>query len=557
MSALDTGCPFGFAAGTRGPDQHQGGAIGNGTGERRARSDRPRNFLREPCEGERHRAPTDGEALRATQKRLKRLSYMMTATPGRPEAERESGIPSGYAYMLQFAVHDMVNIEPSVLDAEADPARGGRVLINKRARQLRLDTLYGCASAGRHLDPVDGRLRIGRMAVPPDREAGAPFRDIPRGDSKEPPFAAPEIADTANDRHVILSQLTVLFSLLHNAFVRVQKEGDAAKRFQAARRATASVYRRMLREEVLPAVLHPKVRDLYKEGVRLRTDGAGGVPLEFSHAAMRFGHSMVRSRYQLNSGPGGARQPHRITDLMRRTSERGRTGYVPLTADWLVSWSRFFRIEGHAQHEMAKPNLARPIGPSIVNSLAAESLFRRKAPDSPMALVYADLLSSALAGLWSVPALIAEICRRNGELGVLLLGGEGLQGPRERLEGRIRGWLMGRRERFGLTEADVEALARDPPMYFYVLLESELAGLEAPEADRGRLGPLGSIIVAEVMFGLLERDPDREFDPETLPVELRSCVDGIQSMESLIRFAEEHRERPDAADLRIDEPHFV
>ena len=37
---------------------------------------------------------------------------MMTATAGQPEAERESDIPAGYAYLLQFAVHDTVDSKP-------------------------------------------------------------------------------------------------------------------------------------------------------------------------------------------------------------------------------------------------------------------------------------------------------------------------------------------------------------------------------------------------------------------------------------------------------------
>ena len=62
-------------------------------------------------------------------------------------------------------------------------------------------------------------------------------------------------------------------------------------------------------------------------------------------------------------------------------------------------------------------------------------------------------------------------------------------------------WI-GRDPELSLLDAmDVEALAADPPLPFYVLFEAER------EARGERLGILGSVLVADVIYGVLARDP--------------------------------------------------
>src|SRR5262249_59813687 len=60
----------------------------------------------------------------------------------------------------------------------------------------------------------------------------------------------------------------------------------------------------------------------------------------------------------------------------------------------------------------------------------------------------------------------------------------------------------------GFTPADIETLSNDPPLPFFVLFEA----MQQPEARGLHLGPLGSIIVAEVIFGALAiARPSEEF----------------------------------------------
>ena len=54
----------------------------------------------------------------------------------------------------------------------------------------------------------------------------------------------------------------------------------------------------------------------------------------------------------------------------------------------------------------------------------------------------------------------------------------------------------------GLTSEDIETLANDPPLPFFILFEA----MQQPHSEGMHLGPLGSIIVSEVIFGALASD---------------------------------------------------
>jgi hypothetical protein len=111
--------------------------------------------------------------------------------------------------------------------------------------------------------------------------------------------------------------------------------------------------------------------------------------------------------------------------------------------------------------------------------------------------LYRDLLGSALAGLWSVDALIAEIAARRPHF----IGMSRLLADRGFRVSPIREWLASEPVYGGLGASDIETLATDPPLPLFIWFEA----MRQPHAEGLRLGPLGSIIVAEVIFGALER----------------------------------------------------
>jgi hypothetical protein len=105
------------------------------------------------------------------------------------------------------------------------------------------------------------------------------------------------------------------------------------------------------------------------------------MPVEFSVAAYRFGHSMIRPQYDLNQVvtnrpifiPG--ENVGELDDLR---------GFRPLPGAWTIDWSFF--LDGAP----GKPQLARKIDAKLSPGLFDLPGFRRKRPPSPSAISSAD-----------------------------------------------------------------------------------------------------------------------------------------------------------------------
>lgn len=437
-------------------------------------------------------------------------------------------IPSGYTYLLQLVAHDLVQTSIPV-SAVQSPING---VANGRAQGLRLDTIYGggplsCPFAYA-LDGASGevrtKLRLGRIQKDKqDASLPCPFRDIGRataenlGEIGDGALTEVMIADSRNDDHPIIAQLTALFHHLHNGIVDLLRPARpldspsdrqaAYSRFLCARTAVTLIYRQIIRKDVMKRVLHPAIYDAYcAEAPRLldaaarpRPRRAGAVageaehsldtavPLEFTHGVFRFGHAMVRNEYRFND-----LAEFDLVTTLDRTSSR-EPGNMPLDKNWIVQWSHFFAIDG------SRPNLSRRIGPELSPGLLYESRFTAIDETRRVGLLYRDLMSGAYAGLWSVNALIREIEAVRPEFVAL----SPLLRDLDHRSAQLRDWLEHRRELTGLTKDDVQSLSSEPPLLLFTLLEAALD----PQARGARLGVLGSILVAEVIFGALVRSP--------------------------------------------------
>lgn len=440
-------------------------------------------------------------------------------------------LPSGYTYLLQFVAHDLVHtaIPLSVAGTLcADTA-------NARHTALRLETLFGNGPVGSPFvyaqdTPTDERrtkLRLGRMRWKDrDVEPGCPFRDIARAPAEnvtgiDRGLAARRVArtealvaDPRNDDHAIMSQLTALFALLHNGLVDVVRRGEPAvgtnanlgasyKRYLCARDGLTAIYHNVIRKDLMRRVLHPDIYGAYSgpapgfmdrpadrnagsSGAGPRAQHEWQVPLEFSHGAFRFGHAMVRPEYVIND-----LSTHDLNNTLEKTSANDPVN-MPLDSTWIVRWSRFFEIQG------SRPNYSRRIGPFLSGGLGNDQIFPAVDHTNRVGLLYRDLLGSALAGLWSVDALIAEIAARRPDL----IGSSRLLADRAYRIGQIGEWLASEPSYGELDSEDIETLAADPPLPLFILFEA----MRQPKAEGLHLGVLGSIIVAEVIFGALEND---------------------------------------------------
>jgi hypothetical protein len=217
------------------------------------------------------------------------------------------------------------------------------------------------------------------------------------------------------------------------------------------------------------------------------------MPVEFSAAAYRFGHSMVREDYKPNDA-------QRQVPILRARpgSNQFLGGFRRLPNDLRIQWKHFFPTSRmHPQNSME-------IDPYLANALA----------DLPMdgaVLIELNLRRGQALGLPAGP----DVARAVGETP---LNGDDLLKP---LKSRID------------DKCTREALLHATPLWYYVLCEAAALG------KGKRLGPVGGRIVAEVLLGLLEGDPQsylRQW-PRWRP-ELSKHKDQSFTMADLVRFTQ-------------------
>ena len=220
---------------------------------------------------------------------LVRLADEMTSPPEEPVPETEQdpeenpGIPAAYTYLGQFVDHDLT----------LDPA----------SPRFDLDNLYG---RGPHDQDYMYRKDGIRMLLG-ERMSGDPFDpgavQLPRG-----PNGRALIGDPRDDENRIVAQLHALFLRFHNKVVD-QLGGKKHVSFQEARQQVRWHYQWVLVNDFLPRILEEQTYqsvfpDPYRYAraiPRLRDNDLELMPVEFAEAAYRFGHSMIRPLYRLNS----------------------------------------------------------------------------------------------------------------------------------------------------------------------------------------------------------------------------------------------------------------
>jgi hypothetical protein len=548
-----------------------------------------RHFLGTPRASQRYRAygidplsaPMHVPAVRALMNRLSRRMDAEIQWPSHADASLDRWenpcIPSGYTYLLQFVAHDLVH---SAIPLSVAGALGAGTA-NARRTPLQLETLFGSGPVGSPfvyaLDaPNDDRrtkLRLGRTRWKHhNAKGGCPFRDIARAPAENVTgidrsiaghrIALTEalVADPRNDDHAIMSQLTALFALLHNGLIDLVRGREPAKghnarlgaaytRFLCARGAVTAIYHNIVRNDLMQRVLHPAIHaaycgpnpDFIDRAADSRADDGWKIPIEFSHGAFRFGHAMVRPEYQINDYSN-----HDLNNTLEKNSVNDPAN-MPLDDTWIVRWSRFFEING------SRPNFSRRIGPYLSDGLGNDQIFPAFDETDRVGLLYRDLFGAAIAGMWSVDALIAEIALRRPNF---INGSRLLADPGWRV-GQLRKWLALSPVYGGLSAEDIETLANDPPLPFFILFEA------MHQSDGLRLGTLGSIIVAEVMFGALHSEAEfgdgagslaetlANLAVDAYPTNIFADIPDIERMDQLVEFIAE------LGDLRQAVPAFL
>jgi hypothetical protein len=455
----------------------------------------------------------------ATPDRLKELGRAMV-DPG--TATGDSNVPAIYTYFGQFVDHDITLetgsfttaqlVSPTMTPLPLATIRDD--LKNLRTATLELDSLYGPPAP--RAFPNINQLLIGRVTAlggtePPSRRPVGKLddNDLPR-EPRSPDFAhdrAARIGDPRNDENLIVAQLHLAFLKAHNRLV------DQGRTFALARRLLRQHYQHIVVQDFLKRVADPAVVDnILANGNQLYDALAEPffLPIEFTVAAYRFGHSMIRDDYDFNlnfnhSGDPGT-FPADLGLLFTFTALSGQLGdFDTLPDNWIIEWERF------VDTGTGTANKARKFDTKL-----STGLFHLQSPE----------------GQEETPADAANLAVRN------LLRGYGLRMPTGQAVANHLGLTP-------LTAAELEAAAASTtqagvlqrtgfltrtPLWYYLLAEAKHHG-------GLRLGPVGSTIVAEVLIGLVRRSDDSILRTPGWTPTLPAATPGRFDLADLLRFA--------------------
>ena len=295
-----------------------------------------------------------------------------------PDAE-ESGIPAAYTYFGQFIDHDLTFDPASSLQKQNDPD----ALVDFRTPRFDLDSVYGRGPDDQPYLYEDGLQFI--LGRPLSGAAANPrARDLARSQVNNPQQNARRaiIGDPRNDENVIVSQFQGLILRLYNGLAKAHPDWS----FQQVQREVRFHYQWVVLNDFLPTIVAPDVLNGVLPHVGKKTNVLRDkphieffhprneifMPLEFSAAAYRFGHSMVRPGYRLSETIG----PLSIFTFDDPT--KGLTGFREFPDKWAIDWNHFIDLEPRDPGNENDPNdpgnktrtqLAYMIDTSLVNPL--------------------------------------------------------------------------------------------------------------------------------------------------------------------------------------------
>ena len=401
---------------------------------------------------------------------LSGLAASMVEDQTIPDDENLSTSPrlfAGFTFIGQFIDHDITFDNTPLALQQVDPdAR-----TNFRTPRYDLDSVYGRGPAQEpgFYDPLDPDKLLLTTNV-------NGVLDVPRDNS-----GRAVIPESRNDENLIVVQLHLALARFHNRLVdEARSQGIRPEWvFETARRLTRWHYQWAVTHDFLPRIVGDDLigaaGSVYKEVpgkapvINLtyyrptNKSGRPFMPVEFAVAAYRFGHSMIRPFYVINHASldrGGV-------PVFGVEGGFNLNGGRPIPGDLVVEWKNILPVD--PSFAARKPRKIDTRLSLPLNALPASVV---PPPDPTQNLAVRNLMRGKHVGIPSgqqvAQAMRAPVLS-NATLGIA----------------NHPGWN------------------REAPLWFYVLKEAEL-----PPYKAERLGPVGGRIVAEVLVGLLQRDPN-------------------------------------------------
>jgi hypothetical protein len=421
----------------------------------------------------------------------KALGNLMTAGGG-----RGSSVPSGYTYIGQFIDHDLTFDKTNVALGTNVPATQ---LLQARSPSLDLDSLYGVGPQ----DPesakfyeADGlHLKMGKTAAG-DGAAAMDGFDLPRGaGSTIEEKRTAIIPDPRNDENLAVAQTHLAMIRFHNRVVdTLPASVPQPQRFARARELVTKHYQWMIRNDFLPRICaRGVVTDVFNNGRKAFEAGVPAtqpptMPIEFSVAAYRLGHSMIRSGYSWNrifdDGQGTLDYLFQFSGLSGDLAGKAR-----LLSTWVADFRRLYDFGEAGKANLTVPaakfNHARGIDTVLVAPLGAlpAGTVGQTQPGDPAAnLAFRNLSRAKMLKLATGQQMATFLKSKGVNLTKLT-------------NAQIRDGNKGVKLD-SLIATQRQKVVQNTPLWFYILREAEFNG--------GRLNGVGARIVAETFHRAIE-----------------------------------------------------
>ena len=405
---------------------------------------------------------------------------------------------AGFTFIGQFIDHDITFDNTPLAQQQADPD----ATTNFRTPRYDLDSVYGLGpgSQPQFYDPADRDKLLVTTNV-------NKVEDVPRGAD-----GRAIIPELRNDENLIIVQLHIAVAKFHNRIVDYARAQGMRREwvFETARRLTRWHYQWAVTHDFLPRFVGDELVGptgaVYREVTGkapvitlsyykpTNRTGRPFMPVEFAVAAYRFGHSIIRPFYVINQTTldrGGV-------PVFGPDGGFNLNGGRPIPTDLVMEWKNILPVD--PTFPARKP---RKIDTKLSLPLTSLPGSVVPPPDPTVHLAVRNTLRGKHVGLPSGQQ-VASAMRVN----VLSNAALGLSND--------PGW------------------AGQAPLWYYTLKEAELSPYNAE-----RLGPVGGRIVAEVLIGLLQRDPNSYLylDPAWKPAPPIAPATGQFGFVDLLRYA--------------------
>lgn len=395
---------------------------------------------------------------------LRELGKKNGPMDGGSNGNRTNSVPVGHVFFGQFIDHDITLDTTSSFSSVNTPSD----IHNVRTPTLDLDCIYGSGPEGSPFlyvqtgDFAGVKLLTGADGTGITQDPALAADDLVRS-----PHGTAVIGDPRNDENRIISQLQLGMIRFHNNVVdHFSSDYAGHELFEKARDTVMHHYHwAVLNDYLVHMCGSAVVWDILHNGRQFYCiDESPYIPVEFSVAAYRFGHSMAPQKIQVQQGDSAK-------ELFGATLGHG---FSPLAStEAVVDWHELFNTSENRQVQKAEKMdamlatdlLDLPFITSGESSLATRNLLRGQSFLLPSGENVAFMLGRG-------DTEIKKVSDKADSVSGNILGGK-------------------------------------TPLWYYILTEASTIGRETSKGhfDKAEgLGPVGARIVAEVLIGLMELD---------------------------------------------------